>query len=343
MKPFIYLFSHPQVVLYPFCLSDPMKDFLLRSAKFIHSKAVTRVLLVITLVSVAWYFVFRIDWSGIGNISVDWKWFAMATLVQGVFLLGGSFLWFLVTCSCDVALGLVDTLAIRVYSNFGKYLPLQVAGIGYRIGVYKARTEKPATRITQASYLEFLNSMLSGSLVFVGLFFLHSGAAQELFSLKQVFGYVGFVAVLLFFFCPVTQKKMFDICFGVFGIKDGGHLVCWRKMAVLLAVSCCYWFIAGTSLFCLVKAFCPTLGWDMFLTVCMYQVFAICLGNVSFFAPSGVGVREGVLLVGLSGFLPQATAGTVVIVARVLATAVDLVGIFLSFLYLEHQKNSSSK
>lgn len=97
------------------------------------------------------------------------------------------------------------------------------------------------------------------------------------------------------------------------------------KGAVLYIVGA---LLSGTALFFIAKAVYPALGYDNMLFVIGVSNLAGALGMLAIFAPSGIGVREGILLGLLSIVMPTEFALLVTVTSRLWDVALD--GIFFA-------------
>ncbi len=86
--------------------------------------------------------------------------------------------------------------------------------------------------------------------------------------------------------------------------------------------------LSGTALFFIAKAVYPALGYDNMLFVIGVSNLAGALGMLAIFAPSGIGVREGILLGLLSIVMPTEFALLVTVTSRLWDVALD--GIFFA-------------
>jgi uncharacterized membrane protein YbhN (UPF0104 family) len=86
--------------------------------------------------------------------------------------------------------------------------------------------------------------------------------------------------------------------------------------------------LSGTALFFIAKAVYPDLGYDNLLFVIGVSNLAGALGMLVIFAPSGIGVREGILLSLLSIVMPTEFALLVTVTSRLWDVALD--GIFFA-------------
>lgn len=97
--------------------------------------------------------------------------------------------------------------------------------------------------------------------------------------------------------------------------------------------------LAGLSLFFAAKAFYPQLGYDNLAFVMGAGSLAGALGMLAIFAPSGIGVRDGVYLVLLSIIMPAEIALVVTVAARLLGISTDV--LFFGLSYMAKPKFSS--
>lgn len=96
-------------------------------------------------------------------------------------------------------------------------------------------------------------------------------------------------------------------------------------------------FLSGTALFFIAKAVYPELGYSDMLYVIGVSNLAGAIGMLALFAPSGLGVREGILLTLLSIIMPTELALTVTVVSRLWDISVD--GVFFVVTKIVSLKN----
>ncbi len=66
--------------------------------------------------------------------------------------------------------------------------------------------------------------------------------------------------------------------------------------------------------------------------------FALVAGYLSFFTPTGLGVREGFIALGLAKFIPIGVAGFAALFSRVLIVIAELITLFLSYMWFKAGK-----
>ena len=105
----------------------------------------------------------------------------------------------------------------------------------------------------------------------------------------------------------------------------------WRRTWYFLLRYFVVWFLMGLSFAALVRALTP-LEPGMLPHLVASWAAAYVIGYLSMLTPSGLGVREGVLLLLLSGILPGSVAAVIAIIARLWMTVCELLGTALILL-----------
>jgi uncharacterized membrane protein YbhN (UPF0104 family) len=95
--------------------------------------------------------------------------------------------------------------------------------------------------------------------------------------------------------------------------------------ARLIAGYALYWVVAGLAFALFVRSLHPLASADIPAVVAAYAA-AYAAGFLALFTPAGLGVREAVLVVALSGVLPAGPAVAVAVGSRLWMTLVELAG-----------------
>ena len=98
----------------------------------------------------------------------------------------------------------------------------------------------------------------------------------------------------------------------------------WSNYVAAIAVFCCNLALGGLGVWCIARSLTyVSIGWvPLFMSA---AALAGSLGFLAVFAPAGLGVREGVLLILLGQVLAPGDAAVVVVGARLLQIVVDAV------------------
>ena len=105
----------------------------------------------------------------------------------------------------------------------------------------------------------------------------------------------------------------------------------WRRIWYVLLRDFVVWLLMGLSFTALVRALTP-LDNGMLPYLVASWAAAYVIGYLSMLTPSGLGVREGMLLLLLSALLPGSVAAVIAIVARLWMTVGELLGTALILL-----------
>jgi glycosyltransferase 2 family protein len=115
-----------------------------------------------------------------------------------------------------------------------------------------------------------------------------------------------------------------------------GRIIAWGAFLYIFSA-----LLTGLAAFFAAKTVYPELGYDDMLFVMGPSNLAGALGIVAFFAPSGIGVREGIMLVLLSLVMPKEIALLVTIISRLWGVLVDFLFVSLSKLLAVSSNRSS--
>lgn len=100
--------------------------------------------------------------------------------------------------------------------------------------------------------------------------------------------------------------------------------VTWSWGWSIWALSLGIWVTWGFSLFCLLKALDPAVPATNLLDITSAYALAWVVGFITPWAPSGLGVREGLLFILLKGYVAEPVAMAAVLVSRLLIVFEDL-------------------
>ena len=273
----------------------------------------------------------------LSSLMLDWGLLTLSSVVLLLAYLYSAGLWGLMVREIGGhEVGLVPSLRVFFTANLGRYLPgklWQVAGLAYL-----AKGEGvPAGTATGAAILGQAFSLAGATLVGAGVL-LGGGRGPSL-------GGGWAAAVLLVLLLGVTSPGILRALLSLWfrlarrDVPDGfrpDHAFGFRWMG-LYAMG---WALQGLAFWILVRS----LGFDLTLLegVPAYPA-AYVAGYVMLFAPAGVGVREGVLVVFLGPIL-GAGAAVVALVSRLWTTVVELLpALALAGGYLRSSKKGEQK
>ncbi|WID98766.1 lysylphosphatidylglycerol synthase domain-containing protein [Bosea vestrisii] len=235
--------------------------------------------------------------------------------------------WHLITRVMGIALPLPTSIAIWGYSLFGKYVPGNIVLVTYRIGAYMLRAQARTQEVLAAIGLESLFSVGSGFvflLLVAGLAQLDLVSAyvspQQLVLVVAGLAALGFVLLL-----PPIKRRIFRLL----RLEAAVDSVNFTVIARLLAYYVSAWCIITLSFWLL----CKSMGIDQLSWSSCAAIYGAAglSGILAVFSPSGIGVREGLLVALLSQSVPLELALAVALASRINSLIGDLAAIGVGF------------
>jgi len=240
--------------------------------------------------------------------------FAFSYVVQ-------MWIWYLITCKLGIALPARDTATSWVYSQFGKYLPGKVWLVLGRLLFYASKG-KSKKIVSVGLYLETISMIAAAALVFlISLFFF----AEVRFPLgRSPWGWVSLFIVGIFMLLhPGLLQKVLNGFLIRFKREPVTLPLRYRDILWIVFLSVLAWGIGGVGFYLFVDAVFPVSP-DHILFLTGALAFSSTLGLLAIFSPSGLGVREGILVYLLSHTMPGAVAVLVSILTRIWMTLIEI-------------------
>ena len=167
--------------------------------------------------------------------------------------------------------------------------------------------------------LEQAYPVVSACIVFVLSLFLWTNAD----SLTKAVPLLIILPLFIVFLHPWPFLKIANPVLSLFG-KGTIHITLrFQDMLMLSGFYIIYWMVAGAAFYFFLMSYYP-LG--LYFIPILSGIFAISFaaGYVAFFAPAGLGVREGILIFLLSFFMPTSVAIGIAILSRLWILGVEL-------------------
>jgi len=218
---------------------------------------------------------------------------------------------------------------IVAYSWFGRYLPGKVWMFLGRIylGEKSGLNKKVLTISVIYEIILSVASAFLFALIFLGISF--GAKAPNFYILSLVAVFIGFL-----FVHPKVFNFIFNFILSKFKKTEvplNSFLTYWNIVEIVF-----YYFIAyalnGTAFFFLIKSlvylpFCDIMG-----VIGLFNLASV-LGTIALFAPSGIGVREGVLVIFLQFYFPIGIAVSISLISRIWATLSEVIIFVCVYLY----------
>lgn len=212
----------------------------------------------------------------------------------------------------------------RVYaiSWMGRYIPGKVAWIGAKIFFGREYGIRPstlaATSVAEAAL--HLTTALTLALVLIGL----GGDALVLSSDLRLLAVAALVGLAIFLAPPVFNRAT-DWARALARSRTEGvaGAVSFRTLLTSGALYLLIHALSGPSIWLVVQSMYPAVAGGLIVELTAAVLLAGTLGTLALFAPAGLGVREGILIVLLGLLIPRSVAVAAVLVLRLWSILMD--------------------
>ncbi len=254
---------------------------------------------------------------------------ALSVILFFLHLMAAAGLWHLLTKANNIAIPFRAAVVAWFFSMLGKYVPGKILLWAGRVHYYR-QAGKSVKMTTFCFTIEAALQMLAAGIV--------SGVALAFSPYDALFAFRPAIwaatGVLLFGINPRILEFVINRGLKLLNKETISIALRQRDMAALLLGYVLDALLIGLAFFCFVNSLC-NLSTDFYLLLTGMLLIAGWAGILALFAPAGLGVRDGILLVGLQLVVPDAIAALVVIAARIWMTAAELFGVFIVVVLLK--------
>ena len=303
------------------------KDKLLKALKIIFG--------VLVVVFLAWYF--RKNWDEFSEkiMSVNIGIFIVSMLFYFVYKITLASLWHYITKINGCSIRYEKAVTSYLYSILGKYIPGKVFMLAARLTYYKEE-EAQLSKVTVCFFIENVCTLLGAAMLFiVSLFFFPN-------ELLENYKWLTLLLIAAFFVC--IHPKIINFVLRLIGKIFKKNLEIPMKYSQMLKVVLLFignWLIVGFGFFILTKSIYPAAEWSQMLYCAGIWGVSAIMGILAIFAPSGLGVREGIIVAGLMLIMPQSDAMVISVVSRLWQTIPEL--LLVAFVYSRIRRLSGRK
>jgi len=280
-------------------------------------------LLILVLSAVTWLILHNLDEIVQYNFRFKWRYLKLSFLFVSAAYLVMVFIWTRLTLSFGLDAPMLKAGKAWFLSQLGKYVPGKVTLLLVRLDTYRGYSKQ---KIAVATGIEYIALLASASvLVLVAL----ASASQTVpYYIRWVAG-VGAVLFLSLLWPPLLMRFVSWVS----KLLTREPIEEFPPYGLLLRFVGAYMFsslLHGMGLFFVLNSFSPV-NFRYFLTITGAYYAAGLIGVSAVFAPSGIGVREGVLFLILPAFIPKPAVIVGVITMRLITTTAELflAGVFV--------------
>jgi uncharacterized membrane protein YbhN (UPF0104 family) len=284
-------------------------------------RAVPTVFYVLLAVFLVFYLV-SIDWGTIGRLRPEPLWLIVATVVMVVSLYGFVGVWVAILRSIGAGIRWSRALNL-VYATawLGRYIPGKVPYILGKI-YFASKQGIPRAKLAASSLLEAVFQIVAQLLVGLGLLALDR--RTDVIGPWMTIAMLVVLALCVVAVIPPVFNRLFCLAARILRRDIGdGHDISWRTVLTGVGLYLPAIFANGTGTYFVARALDPGLGPELVLFITGAAILSGVVGMLAVFAPSGLGVREGVMLLLLGLVTDPATAVAVTVVSRLWSVIAD--------------------
>lgn len=272
-----------------------------------------------------------IDFSKIGKLDFNWWYLLIATVFGLSFRYFGAYIWTVILRSLGAENARFSKNLIYVYAKswLGRYIPGTAPWILGKI-YFAARQGVSKSKLAVSSLLEAALQIVVQMLVALSL--IAFDARLDVISLEIKISLIILIAMCLVVLTPPVFNFLISAIYKIIKKRplDSSHLASSKTILKGFVLYVIGSFIAGLSLFFIAKTVYPILPYDQLFFVIGVSTLASAVSMLAIFAPSGLGVREGIQLVLLSIIMPTEIALVITVVTRLWSVATDLIFFMLA-------------
>jgi uncharacterized membrane protein YbhN (UPF0104 family) len=283
------------------------------------------------------YYLTTINYSSLSSLKINWQLMALASLTSLGFRYWGAFIWRTILIDLGAKQLPPFRILVDIYAKawMGRYIPGTVTWIAGKVYL-ASRLGISKSRLAVASLLEGsmqIVAVMAISLIIIGL---EPRLNVIPLSVKLAMAALGIVLVLIL--KPSIFNKFVRKAYKLVRKKEAYSELNTNSKAtirsfILYGIGA---FISGTAFFFLTMAIAPNVTWHMYFYLVGAFNLAGAVGMLAIFVPSGLGVRDGLLLVLLNAVFPPEIALVITIVSRLWSAIIDV-------LFLAVARTSNSK
>jgi len=282
---------------------------------------------------IALTFLGSLIWKYFDEISkFHWKlnyfYLVLSVLLLSLLFFIGSWGWMLILHRLRVRISFKRSMEIWVASIIGKYIPGKVwfvlgrIYLGQKLGISK-------TKMSLAIFLEIILMQSSGVMFFFASFLLW----EQRTLLQQIWPFmIIFWVLTIVVMQPAVLQRIVNPLLRILKKEEISIDISNKDIFLLLSFYFFFWFCSGVGIYFLTRSLYP-ISISAVPIISGSWAISTVLGFMVFVVPGGLGVREGVIVFLLSGFIPAYVALLVAISSRILLTILEIafVGILLRF------------
>lgn len=280
---------------------------------------------------IVWYFIKnKDDFAKIQGL--DPVIFVVSALLFMIYTVLLASLWHYLTVINGCSVKYEKAVTSYLLSIPGKYIPGKVFMLAARLTYYK-EDNAPLSKVTVCFFLENICTLLGAAMLFiVSLLFFPN-------DLLENYRWAVIGLIVVFFVC--IHPAVINFALGLLGKlfkKDLKIPMKYPQMLKAVLLFICNCLVAGAGFFMLARSVYPDIGAEHLLYCAGVWGISTIMGILAIFAPSGIGVKEGIMVWGLSLIMPTEYAVLISVAARLWQTVCEIILVAGAFIYSRIRK-----
>ncbi len=288
----------------------------------------------VTLAAFLWIYLKDFDFDQLRGLTIEPWLLIAASLVSLISRFLGAMIWrsLLIDLGANVSKNL-ELLYAYAKSWMGRYLPGKVTWLLAKV-YFASKLGIDKERLSISAILGVL--LQTVIVVSLSLLLITTTTHGTTFLSNRETGLIAAAAVLIsVLLFPPVFNTVFRVTARYLRLNTPKTIVNTRTILKALALYGAGFFISGASLVLFSLAIYENFLLDFtWFAIAAFNLAGV-IGMLAFFAPGGIGVREGVLLVLLSGIMPKEIAFTIVLSSRLWLVCMD--ALFFISVYTIHR------
>jgi len=291
-----------------------------------------------SIILLIFFFIFRFLYLNIDSLRnysfhFDYSNLFYASILYFVFTINNTFIWYLITKLNTCNIDIFESIKLRVYSEFGKYIPGKVFSYGILLYNYEQRNISKK-KIGYCSFQELIISNIA--VLIISLISIYFTNISELNGYKNIF--IFFLILCLTILHPKILLPISNFLLKILKKEPMETPFSFGNTLFVLILYTINWLIFGLAFYFFINSFI-NFSFNNFLYSTGAFAVSGLIGFLAVFAPAGLGVREGSLIFILSYIIPPAVSSVISITSRIWITLIDIVLFFVIFLSAKFFKN----
>lgn len=274
-----------------------------------------------------------IDWDTMRSLSINWTYLAVAAAIGTAFLYLGAYVWRVILRALGANQLPSYATTTKVYARawMGRYIPGTVTWIAAKV-ILASGWGISKSRLSVASLLEGGSQVLAFTCL--GFLLLGFDPRLDVVPTSAKIGLIILGLAVLAVLLPPIFNRVLAALFRMRGktLPSDELRINSKAVARSFGLYMLGGIVYGTASFFVVLSVAPDLAFSNLPYVIGAFALATVAGMAAPFAPSGIGIKDGLQLVFLAAILPNEIALAATVLIRLWSVLIDLFFLGLSHL-----------